>query len=179
MSGILQPVLTLEELVIRPFDTSDAPALMAAYADPAIQRWHGRTMTESEAQDWILAARAGWAAETSTQWAVTGEGDVLLARVGFSAVDVVHAHAEIGYWTLPAARGRGVTPRAVDAVSSLMLGEIGLHRLELNHSTANQASCRVAAKAGYALEGTRRQYALHPDGWHDMHVHGRLASDPG
>jgi RimJ/RimL family protein N-acetyltransferase len=34
-----------------------------------------------------------------------------------------------------------------------------------------QASCRAAEKAGYPAEGTRRSAALHPDGWHDMHVH--------
>ena len=35
----------------------------------------------------------------------------------------------------------------------------------------------MAAKAGYVLEGTRRQQALHWDGWHDMHLHARLQGD--
>lgn len=41
--------------------------------------------------------------------------------------------------------------------------------------TANAASCRVALKAGFAAEGTRRSAALHADGWHDMHLHARIA----
>jgi hypothetical protein len=33
--------------------------------------------------------------------------------------------------------------------------------------------------AGWAAaEGTKRGEALHADGWHDMHLHARLAGDP-
>jgi RimJ/RimL family protein N-acetyltransferase len=53
----------------------------------------------------------------------------------------------------------------------------GLHRIEVHHSTRNPASCRVAERAGYPLEGTKRSQALHTDGWHDMHLHARLATD--
>lgn len=54
---------------------------------------------------------------------------------------------------------------------------LGLHRVELNHSTENAASCRVAQRAGFPLEGTKRREHRHSDGWHDMHVHARLESD--
>jgi len=60
----------------------------------------------------------------------------------------------------------------------LGLHDLGLHRLELRHSTANPASCRVAARAGFRLEGTLRSAMRHPDGWHDMHLHARLQGDP-
>jgi ribosomal-protein-alanine N-acetyltransferase len=56
-------------------------------------------------------------------------------------------------------------------------GTLGLHRIEANHSTANPASCRVAERAGFAAEGVKRGEALHADGWHDMHLHARLATD--
>jgi [ribosomal protein S5]-alanine N-acetyltransferase len=48
---------------------------------------------------------------------------------------------------------------------------LGLHRLSLRHSLHNTASCRVAEKVGFAVEGTLRSAARHEDGWHDMHVH--------
>ena len=78
----------------------------------------------------------------------------------------------------PEARGRDVAARALRLVSDWLFTEIGLHRIELAHAVANAASCRVAAKAGYVLEGTKRRQTLHPDGWHDMHLHARLDSDP-
>ena len=43
------------------------------------------------------------------------------------------------------------------------------------HSPGDPASCRVAEKSGFALEGTRVRSLLHDDGWHDMHLHGRTA----
>jgi len=52
----------------------------------------------------------------------------------------------------------------------------GLHRLELTHSVANAASCRVALRAGFVLEGTRRAEGLRTDGWHDMHLPARIDS---
>jgi ribosomal-protein-alanine N-acetyltransferase len=55
--------------------------------------------------------------------------------------------------------------------------EAGLRRLELAHSTQDPASCRVAGKAGYVVEGTRRRALLHEDGWHDMHLHAHLGDD--
>ncbi|NEC69035.1 GNAT family N-acetyltransferase [Streptomyces sp. SID9727] len=75
------------------------------------------------------------------------------------------------YWVLPAARGRGVASGALAALSSWALG-VGFWRLELDHSTGNDASCAVAAKCGYALEGVKRSAAVHDDGRHDMHLSG-------
>jgi hypothetical protein len=64
------------------------------------------------------------------------------------------------YWVLPQARGRGVAALALGAVADWAFDAVGFHRLELDHSTQNAASCRVATKAGFAPEGTRRARAL-------------------
>jgi RimJ/RimL family protein N-acetyltransferase len=174
LRGQAQPTLTVDELTVRPWRPSDAAAVAAAYRDQDIQRWHVRTMDDAEAQAWVTSWADRWAAETAASWAVT-EGDVLLGRTGFRAIDLADGSAEAAYWTVPAGRGRDIAARALRAVSGWMLADGELHRLELSHSVANPASCRVAAKAGYAYEGTRRRQALHADGWHDMHLHALLA----
>src|SRR5262249_1458548 len=53
----------------------------------------------------------------------------------------------------------------------------GFHRLDLEHSTRNLTSCKVATKSGYLLEGTKRSARLHDDGWHDMHLHARVRDE--
>lgn len=63
---------------------------------------------------------------------------------------------------------------ALSTLTGWALDDLGLHRIEVAHSTRNPTSCRVAEKAGYPWEGTKRSQALHSDGWHDMHLHARV-----
>ncbi|MET9495873.1 GNAT family N-acetyltransferase [Streptomyces sp. NPDC006552] len=174
-----QPALRTPDgqLLLRAFESGDAPAVHAAFQDPALRYWHARSMESlDEARAWAEAAREGWQRETAAQWLVTRAADgAPLGRMALRVMDLMEGSAELGYWMLPEARGRGVAPRALTAVTDWAL-VVGFHRLELHHSTRNEASCRVAAKGGYPLEGTRRSAALHRDGWHDMHVHVCLGS---
>ena len=170
-----QPTLSGDGLVLRPWAPADAPIVFAAYQDPAIQRWHTRGMVDPpEAVSWIEQVRDGWAAERLAGWAVESSGTVV-GRVVLRFVDLHDGIGEVGYWVLPAARGRGIATGAVSTLSSWALGDLGLHRLELEHSVHNTASCRVAQRAAFVAEGTRRSALRHLDGWHDMHVHARLA----
>jgi len=170
-----QPSLSVDELTIRPWRASDVPALVAAYADEAIQRWHVRAMTAAEARRWIGSRAEHWTRETGADWAVT-DRDTVVGRVGVRRLYLAEGFGEAAYWVLPAARGRAVAARALTAVTGWMFA-LGLDRMELAHSTLNTASCRVAAKAGYAYEGTMRGRGRHADGPHDMHLHARLRDE--
>ena len=172
-----QPVLNAAELTLRPWQQSDIAAVVSAYSQPDIQHWHARTMDDAEAKGWIRSRRDGWRNETRVDWAVT-ERDGVLGRIGLTRIDLAEGLGEVVYWVLPGARGHGVASRALCAMSDWAFDRMGFNRLELTHSTENLASCRVAHTALYGLEGTQRRRALHLDGWHDMHLHARLAGDP-
>jgi [ribosomal protein S5]-alanine N-acetyltransferase len=176
LSGQAQPVLSAQTgLTLRPFREADADALVAAYADPDIQRWHRRSLDHVEALEWVRGrAWRRWADETGAEWAVVDGSDVLVGRVGLPALHLTDGVAEVGYWVMPGARGRGIAGHALTAMADWLFAQ-GLHRLELGHSVDNEPSCRVAAKAGFEAEGIRRSALLHPDGWHDMHLHARIA----
>jgi RimJ/RimL family protein N-acetyltransferase len=171
-----QPELLAGGLVLRAWRLADAPALVRAYADPDIHRWHCRSLSLPEAQAWIAFEAERWAQEHGGSWAITRNG-VPQGRVGLGGVSLAEARAGVTYWVLPEARGRGVATRALAAVAEWAFGVASLHRLELDHSTQNVASCRVATKAGFTVEGTKREQGLHLDGWHDMHAHAQLAGD--
>ncbi|MEV4756340.1 GNAT family N-acetyltransferase [Micromonospora sp. NPDC049559] len=176
LSGREQPTLYADgALTLRPFRPADAPAVALAFTDPAIQRWHTHAMASAdEAVAWINQWRVHWAAERAASWAVTDADDALVGRVGLREINLFDGVAEVAYWVLPEARGRGVVVRATEALARWSFEELGLHRLTLRHSTLNQPSCRAAEKAGFALEGVERSALLHTDGWHDMHLHARL-----
>jgi RimJ/RimL family protein N-acetyltransferase len=175
LSGSDQPVLAGEGLRLRPWRAADAPAVVAAYADPGIQRWHCRSMTAAEAGEWIARWPARWRAETGAGWAVTDGGRVA-GQISLRTLDLHDGLAEVSYWVLPHARGHRVAGRALTALTGWSFATLGLHRLVVCHSTANVASCRVADRAGFALEGTKRGEVRHPDGWHDMHLHARVSA---
>ncbi|WP_106316446.1 GNAT family N-acetyltransferase [Actinoplanes italicus] len=172
-----QPDITGDGVLLRPWHADDHEAVVAAFTDPAIQQWHARTVTDDEAGDWIGQWPQRWQAETAASWAVIDDG-VVAGQIGLRRIDLDEGLASISYWVLPEARGRRVAPRSLTALTTWSFATLGLHRLELSHSTANLSSCRVAQRCGYLPEGVKRGEALHADGWHDMHAHARLASDP-
>jgi RimJ/RimL family protein N-acetyltransferase len=176
LAALTQPELHGDGVVLRPWRDVDRPTVVAAYADPAIQRWHCRSMTEDEARDWIAAWPAQWRAESGASWAVVRDGTVA-GQIGLRRIHLAEGLAAVSYWMLPDARGERIAPRALTALTAWSFQTLGLHRLELSHSTANIPSCLVAHRAGYAHEGTKRAEARHADGWHDMHLHARLDSD--
>lgn len=133
-------------------------------------------MSEKDALDWVLSWHDKWDREAAASWAVT-DGDVLVGRVGIQAIDLSEGIAELAYWVIPDARGRGVATSASRAVLGWAFSQVGLHRVELTHATDNEVSCRIAEKLGFTFEGVMRQQALHLDGWHDMHLHSLLDSD--
>lgn len=99
-----QPVLRSAELLLRPWEPGDVSAIVAAYSDPAIQRWHARTMTSAEAADYVIACNAAWLAETGANWAVT-EAELVVGRMSMRTIDLVEGLGMIGYWVTPAGAG--------------------------------------------------------------------------
>lgn len=95
--------------------------------------------------------------------------------------------ADVGYGTLPEARRHGVASAALRLLTGWLMDTgdgCGLARVQLDHAVANEGSCRVAIRAGFAREGVRRGYlpVVDPDdgaGWSraDVCLHGRVAGD--
>jgi len=173
-----QPTLTVGGgVLLRPWSLGDAQAVMDAYQDEAIQRWHvQRADSLAETREWIAGWQGDWAAETGAHWAVVeADSDLLLGRAALKHLKFEGGTADVAYWTVPAARGKGVCPRAVDAMASWAF-TAGFHRLDLEHAVGNTASCRVAEKTGFAAEGVRRSAWLLADGRCDVHAHARLRS---
>ncbi|MEU6178542.1 GNAT family N-acetyltransferase [Streptomyces coeruleorubidus] len=179
-TGRPQPTLpTGDGLHLRPWRSEDAPAVYEVFQDPVMHQWHARSAdSEEEVAGWIRDWHQAWKEGRAAQWAVVdADSDRLLGRVALREIRLDDGVAEVAYWTAPAARGRGVAARATTALARWALDEIGFHRLELLHAVRNEASCRVASRTGFALEGTKRSAILHPDGWHDMHLHARVRGD--
>ncbi|WP_052852790.1 GNAT family N-acetyltransferase [Streptomyces avicenniae] len=176
-------------LTLRPWLESDMPAVLAAFEDRAMRRWLTSWVDdEAEAARWLGRQRQGWADGDRLAFAVVGPapgardradgvvGERVLGNVVLKGAVGGARSAEVGYWTVPAARGFGVAPRALTALTGwafATFGPAGLERLELLHQEDNAASCAVAEKCGYALRGVLP--AAPPDHPRDGHLHVRHA----
>jgi RimJ/RimL family protein N-acetyltransferase len=172
MRHVTQPELRTGDLVLRPWLARDVGVVRAAFTDPAIQLWNLEgAIGEEQAARLITTWQVRWQLETGASFAVT-DGREVLGRVALRTVDLTLGLGEVAYWVLPAARGRGIAVQAVTELTRWAFDDLGLHRLELRHSMANPASCRVAGRTGFTAEGVMRSALRHADGWHDMHLHG-------
>lgn len=133
MATLVQPEIHANGVLLRPWQPSDRPAVVSAYSDPAIQRWHCRSMDDDEARDWIAAWPGRWRSETGAGWAVVDEGNVV-GQVSLRRVVLSEGLAEVSYWVLPNARGRRVAGRALRTVTEWSFKTLRLHRVELNQA---------------------------------------------
>jgi RimJ/RimL family protein N-acetyltransferase len=166
-------------LRLRPWRKQDADAVLAAQQDPDIRTWAGGHAVTTR-EDALALLRRLVEQENRASWAVVDAAtDAVLGSVSVHTIDPVGADAQIGYWTVPAARGRGVAAAAVDAGCRWAFAGLPVDRIELCHAVENTASGRVARKAGFTYEGHLRRSYRYGDGRkHDELLWARLSDDP-
>jgi RimJ/RimL family protein N-acetyltransferase len=172
--------LTVGAVRLRPWRVEDTEAVLAAMQDADIRLWNGfeGEFSLEDVGVW-LTRRMNWSAGDHASWAVDQAADgELVGSVSLHHVDAGQGDAEIGYWTVPAARGRGVASAVVDAVCRWAFETLPVDRIELCHAVENEASGRVAQKAGFRREGRLRKSFRYGDGVkHDELLWARLAED--
>ncbi|WP_345695350.1 GNAT family N-acetyltransferase [Kitasatospora terrestris] len=167
-------------LLLRPWGTEDVPALVEVFQDPVLRRWTNSVVEDDDdAMRWVQTEQRGWATGGRFGFAVletqpgTPHGQ-LVGNVVLKEAAPGKPSAEVGYWTAAHARGKGVAPRALEALTGWAFGTLGpdgLTRLELLHQVDNPASCRVAEKSRYAFD---RVLAAAPPAFpRDGHLHVR------
>ncbi|MET9264209.1 GNAT family N-acetyltransferase [Amycolatopsis sp. NPDC004079] len=142
-------------LRLRPWRSEDRQALVAAHRDPLLRRRLMTPLTEDgDARRWLDAQVSGRESATQFSFAVAADDDMPLGHIVVKVRDA--GAAEVGYWIAAQARGRGIAARALEVASRWALGTqrfVSLSRLDLLHAEDNPASCRVAEKCGYVLDG--------------------------
>jgi RimJ/RimL family protein N-acetyltransferase len=167
---------------LRPPDAREAEEALVMLADPETRRWNDAAdvVDVATAREWCERG-ADWSegahATFSVLDATTGR---LAGNISLWQIDLERSmSASVGYRVAPWARGRGVATTALLAVTGWAFGGVGVERISLPHTIGNDASCRVAEKAGYRLEGVLRGAWREPDGTRlDDHLHARLSTDP-
>ncbi|MET9380341.1 GNAT family protein [Streptomyces sp. NPDC002928] len=168
MDFSVKPVLTGERALLRPFTGSDADTMWEIIGDPEVIRftfppnseltldrlrsWYGTRDEQSDRLDLAVTDR------------VTGElvGEVVLYEWD------PHARS-CTFRTLigPRGRGRGLGTEATRLIAGHAFEQLGLHRVQLEVYGNNPRARRVYEKAGFVVEGVRREAAFRDGEWVD------------
>lgn len=159
------PTLSDGVVTLRAWSADDVPVLPGLIdGDEEIVRWLDMMpspYTEQDAREWIERAAAGWRSGAFAPFAIVADGAVA-GGLGFNTIDRESGAGEIGYWLTRAARGRGLTTRALLLAARWGFDGLGLERIQLRAEVRNLASCRVAEKAGFTREGVLRSARYNP-----------------
>jgi RimJ/RimL family protein N-acetyltransferase len=175
----MRPVeLSDSRVLLRLPAAEDLVSIESACQDAELQRWieipvpYGR----EHAEGWVAGAGPAWEEDAELRFALVDRSDG-----SFAGALSLHAREagmrEIGYWTAPWARGRGLTTAGVRLVARWGLRELGLRRVEWLAGVGNIGSRRVAERAGFVVEGVLRGRLAHRGEVRDAWVGGLVPGD--
>jgi RimJ/RimL family protein N-acetyltransferase len=174
--------LTDGTLVLRLPRDADAPAIAAACADPEIARWIPVPVPYrlEDARAFVAFTAEGWSSGREPTFGIVDAADgALLGTLAFHRRPDEPGKAAVGYWLAPGARGRGAATGAVLLAVRWAFGiEPALVRMELLTLVGNEASGRVALRAGFTREGVLRRYLPFRGELMDAVMFARLRGDP-
>lgn len=152
----------------------DASALHAVFGDADSCRYLPQPAQPSEEATRALLRRwhDGW---EDTDWAVRLKG-VTVGRVSlFSQREGIW---EAACMVVPAARGQGLSVRALAPSIDAVFAGKGAHRIEADIDPDNLPSIRVFERLGFRREGHLRATWNTHIGLRDSLIYGLLRSDP-
>jgi RimJ/RimL family protein N-acetyltransferase len=160
----------------------DLPAFVDALRDPLVTdgAYHGQVVATEES--------AGRAFERFRERAEAGSGvllsvwedgeDRLSGQTMLFDVDWDERTAELGFWTAPWSRRKGLSGPALGLTFDLALAHLGLERIFGLTNVDNLAAQRAMAAAGMQREGVLRGYERTATGRLDLVCYGVLVGDP-
>jgi len=154
------PELRSDRVRLRAWSYDDLACIEAAATDPDIPQ--GTTVPARYSDE---AGRAfierQWGRQTSgqglSQAIVDLESDTAVGLV-YLGLGSVRGHCDLGYWLIPAARGRRLGAEAVGLASRWVLISTDIHRLVAQVVPDNEPSIALLRGLGFSQEGVLRSW---------------------
>jgi RimJ/RimL family protein N-acetyltransferase len=165
--------LQTSRLLLRPFTEADAPALHEALVESLASLrehlwalpWVAEEQTLASARLRCIRADTNFKLRTDLAWlAFEASSDRLVGSFGLHRTDWALPATEVGYWLRPSAWGEGFATEGVNALVAWAFEGLCAERVALVTDEANRASCRVAERCGFVLEGVQRRMRRAPGG---------------
>jgi RimJ/RimL family protein N-acetyltransferase len=135
--------------------------------------WATAAHDQAAARSWIRGEHE----PDEVRYLIVGEDGEVAGGCGLNRFDQVNGRANLGYWLRTDRTGRGWATRATVLLARHGLTRLGLERVEILMSVENQASRRVAERAGAVFEGTLRHRILLHGVYHDAHLYSMIRTE--
>jgi RimJ/RimL family protein N-acetyltransferase len=186
--GRPQPTLTAttkggQAVRLRPLRGDDIPGIVVACHDPLSARYTTvpQPYTESHAESFVHEFAPGaWARGVEAVFAVADADDNYAGSMSLrlQGDEITADTGDVGYLVAPHARGRGYATAALDALCGWGFTALRLHRIEWQAYVGNDGSRTVAERAGFQIEGVRRDALIQRGAYQSAWIGALLATDP-
>jgi RimJ/RimL family protein N-acetyltransferase len=152
-----------DALRLRPFRLDDAEAICAAVHESLSELlpwlpWCHPQYTIDDTREFLRGRAAAHENDGEYGFAVLERaGGRFVGACGVNQIDKANARANLGYWMRTGATRRGYATQATLIVARWAFAALELERIEIVAAVGNEASQRVAAKAGATREGIARR----------------------
>ncbi len=155
------PILADERVRVRALEERDLDAYLAAFAndDGLLNLLGCETVPERERlRRWFSTEWIDPPDLRQWEFAVADRlSDIFLGTIMIHSCDWKNRRAEIGAWTVPEARDRGVGSAAFQLLLDWSFDDLALERIEITALPENVSVPHLAEKFGFVYEGTLRK----------------------
>jgi ribosomal-protein-serine acetyltransferase len=97
--------------------------------------------------------------------------------IGLKDIDLVNNKAEIGYWLIKEAVGKGIMTRSCAALLNYAFDRLKLNKIWIRCAVENTRSCNIPKQMGFSFEGIERQGEMLHGKYHDLKVYSLLRKE--
>ncbi len=182
-----KPIIEGKKVVLRPFTENDWEEMIRILDDPELKRLTGSASNDEEAN----AADSPEEIERTKQWylsrnAQTDRLDLAIVDIETGLVvgetvfnDYEEETGNVNFRILIGQNGRnkGLGSEAVSLFIGYGMTKLQLHKIGLEVYSFNPRAERVYQKAGFVLEGVKREDFIYNGEYIDTKVYGMLKAD--
>jgi ribosomal-protein-serine acetyltransferase len=175
--------LTDGVITLRPYRVSDIGAVHRAVRESLSElsvwmSWCHPDYSIAETKTWIESQPDKWEKGEEYNFAISyNNGSSYLGGCGLNVIDRGCGMANLGYWVRTSQTNKGIATAATLLLAQFAFNELKLNRVELTIAVGNQASLRVADKAGATREGILRNRVVKNDAPCDAVVFSFIPQD--
>jgi ribosomal-protein-serine acetyltransferase len=170
-------------LLLRKYQLSDQEERLAAIKDSFedLTYWFASFQNDSLEEFnelWLINNEINWSSGVEFCFMLKyTDSPLMLGEIRINNINVKHNFANLMYWIRSSEKGKGLAVRGSKIAIKIALEELKLNRLEIFMSTANEASRKVAEKAGAKFEGKMRKRISVQDRIDDAYLYSIIPED--